>query len=243
MWVSLTDAAHHVDMVGPRTENECGDVTNAAGEAWDPDNYGIGGITTTRMWVKLETDDVLATTDPDVVVMLLGTNDLLGGADSEQILGEYDELLALYRKHDPTTSIVVGTPPPMTAETCGCEAEQQALAAALPTWASGVSTPESPVTVADLSTGFDPAADTYDGIHPNDAGDAKLAAAWAPVISAALDAHAITASGPSPHATGAAAGGDDVEAPTTRGWVVLGLVTVIAGLVTLAMTRRRPREP
>lgn len=259
VWVALTDAAHDINMVGIRTENGCGEVLNAAGESWDPDNIGIGGITTTRMWVKLAEDEVLPATDPDVIVMLLGTNDLFGGATADHIIGEYDKLLELYREYDPAMSVVVGTPPPMTAETCGCEAEQQELAAALPAWAEGASTPDSPVTIADLSTGFDAAADTYDGVHPNDAGNAKLAAAWTPVISAALDAKAIAASAspsatasaspsasgdPSPEATetGGAAG-EEATPPSAKSWLVFGIVVLVAVAVTLAMTRRRSGEP
>jgi acyl-CoA thioesterase I len=247
VWVSLTDSGHEVDMVGPSTENACGAITNAAGEPWDPDNFGIGGITTTDMATRLATEDVLATADPQVIVMLLGTNDLFGGASADQILGEYSALLALYREHDPSISVVVGTPPPMTQEVCGCVEGQEALAAALPGWAIGASTSESPVTVADLSTGFDAATDTYDGVHPNDTGTAKLAAAWTPVIAAALDGRLIAASDTSPQPSATDAGQDDgaadADGPTARGWIVLALVTVIAGLVTLAMTRRRPPQP
>jgi lysophospholipase L1-like esterase len=44
--------------------------------------------------------------------------------------------------------------------------------------AASLSTPESPVVVIDLDRGFAPDRDTYDGIHPNAAGEAKLAEAW-----------------------------------------------------------------
>ena len=186
VWVSLTNDGWPVDMVGIFTANECGDVTNTVGEPFDADNSGIGGITTTRMWIKLATDEVLETYKPQVIVMLLGTNDLLGGSDADAILAQYDKLLQLYRDYLPSMRVVVGTPPPLDSGVCGCDAEQAALAEALPAWAEAASTDESPVMVADLSTGFDPATDTDDGIHPNDAGNAKLAAAWTPVIEDAL---------------------------------------------------------
>jgi len=250
VWADLTNAAHNVNMVGIRTANECGDFTNDAGDPWDPDNTGIGGITTTRMWIKLERDSVLEATDPDVIVMLLGTNDLFGGATSATILTQYSALLTLFRDYDPSISVVVGTPPPMS-EACGCAQAQTELAAALPSWAKAASTAASPVTVADLSTGFVPATDTGDGIHPNDAGNAKLATAWTPVISAALDAKVIaaqstpepdvtaTASQPSPSPSSSSA--EDAPAPTTRSWVVLALVGLVAVAVTIVMTRANKR--
>src|SRR6478735_2314472 len=82
VWRSVTDDGYDVEMVGINTENECGDVRNSVGAQWDPDNTGIGGITTTRMWNKLATDGVLEKYQPEVIVMLLGTNDLLGGSDA-----------------------------------------------------------------------------------------------------------------------------------------------------------------
>jgi hypothetical protein len=67
------------------------------------------------------------------------------------------------------------------------------------------------------------------------------------VIAAALDAQLVGASDTTPQPSATGAGEDDsasdAEGPTARGWIVLALVTVIAGLVTLAMTRRRPPQP
>jgi len=194
LWVTLTDAGLDVDMVGIRTENECGEVVNQAGAAWDPDNTGIGGVTTTRMWVKLARDGVLEQTQPDVIVQLLGTNDLLGGATADDILKQYDALLTLYRDHNPQISLVIAAPPPIATGACGCDDAQAAVAAAVPAWAQSHSTDESRVYVADLTTGFDPASDTVDGIHPNDAGTAKLAAAWGPVVTDAVAAAGATGS-------------------------------------------------
>ena len=214
LWVALTDADLDVDMVGIRTENECGDVVNQAGAAWDPDNTGIGGVTTTRMWVKLARDGVLEQTQPDVIVQLLGTNDLLGGASVDDILTQYDALLTLYRDHNPQIALVIAAPPPIATGACGCDDVQAAVVAALPAWAQAASTDESPIYVADLTTGFDPEADTVDGIHPNDVGTAKLAAGWTPAVTDAV--------------TAAGAGGGSVTV-----WIVWGLAAV--GIVALAV--------
>jgi lysophospholipase L1-like esterase len=227
VWVALTDAEWDVDMVGIRTENECGDVTNAAGEPWDPDNTGIGGITTTRMWIKLARDKVLESTQPQVIVQLLGTNDLLGGADADAILDEYTKLLELYRAYDAGIEVVIAAPPPIASGACGCDDAQAALAAALPAWAHDAATEDSTVTVADLSTGFDPATDTIDGIHPNDAGNAKLAAAWVPAIETALDAHGVVAI-------------DDDPQPTPPAmWIVVAVLLVALAATSALVLRRR----
>jgi acyl-CoA thioesterase-1 len=39
-------------------------------------------------------------------------------------------------------------------------------------------TEESPVILVDQYTGFNAATDTYDGIHPNARGEAKMAQKW-----------------------------------------------------------------
>ena len=45
---------------------------------------------------------------------------------------------------------------------------------------------QSPITVVDQWTGFSTATDTYDGVHPNAAGDQKISDRWYPALAAAL---------------------------------------------------------
>ena len=60
-----------------------------------------------------------------------------------------------------------------------------ALNKAIPAWAAAKNTTDSPIVVVDCWTGFDPAKDTGDGVHPNSAGNQKLADAWyAPLVRA-----------------------------------------------------------
>lgn len=239
VWAGLTDAGYRVEMVGLRTADECGGVTNAAGELWDPDNTGIGGISTTGMWVRLAKDDVLAQLKPDVVVQLLGTNDFVGRASQADVLAQYDMLLELYREHNPGVSVVVGAVPQIAPNQCDCQAEIAALDAGLEEWARHASTATSPVTVARIDEGFDPATDTDDGIHPNASGVTKLAAAWEPAIAAALDARALGAvAEPSP------AGGVTGEVSTSLSpwtWLWLALAVAAAGAVALGGAARRRR--
>jgi lysophospholipase L1-like esterase len=58
--------------------------------------------------------------------------------------------------------------------------------AAIPAWAKSLTTAASPITVVDQWTGFDDDTDTYDGVHPDDAGNQKIAARWFPSVSAAI---------------------------------------------------------
>ena len=191
VWTSVTDAGHDVDMVGIRDVDECGGVRNAAGELWDPDHAGIGGATTAATFVRIARDGLIRETTPDVVVLLIGTNDLWGHQPAERVLPQFPVLLDAIRADAPRAAVVVGTVLPLSASACSdCQPEIDAVNAALPAWAREASTPESPVTLVAVHEGFDAEADTYDGAHPNATGDAKLAAAFTPALLDALEARA-----------------------------------------------------
>lgn len=70
---------------------------------------------------------------------------------------------------------IIPVAPPECAE---CPDRTTALNDAVAEWAPGVSTDESPVTVVDCWTGFDPDSMTGDGVHPNDEGNVHLAGCW-----------------------------------------------------------------
>ena len=48
----------------------------------------------------------------------------------------------------------------------------------MPGIAARKSTVQSPIIIVDQNTGYDPAADNYDGLHPNEAGEEKMAQNW-----------------------------------------------------------------
>lgn len=58
--------------------------------------------------------------------------------------------------------------------------------AAIPAWATGKTTSQSPITVVDQWTGFSTATDTTDGVHPIDSGNQKISDKWYPALVAAL---------------------------------------------------------
>jgi hypothetical protein len=54
---------------------------------------------------------------------------------------------------------------------------------AIPGWAAGKSTSASPITVVDQWSGFNASSDTSDGVHPNNAGNTKIANRWYPAVA------------------------------------------------------------
>jgi len=188
VWRALTDAGYAIDAVGPNTVNGCGAVTNTAGAAWDPDNAGYEGIKATAIPPIIARDDLLDGYRPQVIVMLLGTNDVWNHAPADAVIDQYQLLLDDFRQYDPAIVLVIGTLPPVSTERCSwCQPVIDELNPAIVEWAARVSTPESPVYAASLDVGFDVVADTREGVHPNATGDEKVAAAFLPAISASLD--------------------------------------------------------
>lgn len=57
---------------------------------------------------------------------------------------------------------------------------------AIAEWAPTLSTAGSNITVVDCFTGFDATTDTGDGVHPNDAGNEKLANSWYKPLAEAI---------------------------------------------------------
>ena len=188
VWIALTDAGHAVEMVGTRTADECGGVTNAAGELWDPDNLAIGGITAVRMNNKLALEGVLEELDPAVVVALIGTNDVRGGASADEVFAQYDLLLSQLRDHHPNITLVIGRMLPIGPTDCpSCQPVVDEINARLGEWAAAHGTGASPIFVAQTDAGFDVVADTYDQLHPNESGRAKVADAMGAAIVEAID--------------------------------------------------------
>lgn len=56
----------------------------------------------------------------------------------------------------------------------------------IPGWAASKTTTRSSIVVVDQWTGFDPATDTNDGVHPVDSGFRKMADRWYPALTAVL---------------------------------------------------------
>lgn len=57
----------------------------------------------------------------------------------------------------------------------------QAINAAIPAWAKGLNTTDSPIVIADCSTGFSTSM-LRDGVHPNADGDKVIASRVGPLL-------------------------------------------------------------
>ena len=104
-----------------------------------------------------------------------------------QILTAYSKLVDQMRASNPNMKIIVAQIIPMEPSNCtGCAQRVVALNNAIPGWAAGKTTAQSPITVVDQWTGFNAATDTIDGVHPVDSGFQKMSDRWYPALTAAL---------------------------------------------------------
>jgi lysophospholipase L1-like esterase len=120
-------------------------------------------------------DGWLAQHQPEIVLLLIGTNDVL---QSHALAGAPARLSALLERiaaRLPRARVLVATLPPL-----GKPAWQEQVAVlnrALPGVVDAAARAGKRVQLVDVARGMTP-ADLADGIHPNAAGYAKLAAAW-----------------------------------------------------------------
>jgi lysophospholipase L1-like esterase len=170
----------NIDFVGTQPPQGCG-------VPYDGDNEGHGGALASGIVSQNQLPGWLTATNPNIVLMHLGTNDVWNGQSPTQVLASYTTLVGQMRADNPNMKIIVAQIIPMNPAGCTtCAQGVVNLDAAIPAWATGLSTAQSPITVVDQWTGFDDATDTVDGVHPNDSGNQKMSDRWYPTLAAAL---------------------------------------------------------
>lgn len=162
----------HIDFVGTLPPQGCG-------IAYDGDNEGHGGYLATNVADQNLLPGWLSATRPDIVIMHFGTNDVWSARTPSQILAAFSKLVDQMRASNPNMKILVAQIIPVAPGGCAeCPQRTIEFNAAIPGWAASKSTTASPIVVVDQWTGFNPATDTSDGVHPNDAGIVKIANEW-----------------------------------------------------------------
>lgn len=181
LWNDLQSAGFTgIDFVGTLPPQGCG-------IPYDGDNEGHGGILATDIANQNLLPGWLAATHPDIVLMHLGTNDVWAARSPDAILAAFSTLVDQMRAQNPNMQILVAQILPMNPGNCtACGDRVIALDAAIPSWAAGKTTAQSPIVVVDQWTGFSTATDTMDGVHPGDSGNRKIADRWLPALTARL---------------------------------------------------------
>jgi len=185
LWNRLQTAGFtNIDFVGSQSD---GGGCNP-GFPYDFDHEGHSGFSITGIARDGNLPPWLAAARPDIVVVHLGTNDMWGGfIPLQDKLTAYTTLIGQMRANNPNMKIIVAQIIPMDAAGCTtCMADVVAFNNALPAWAAGLTTAQSPITLVDQWIGFDVVADTGDRVHPVTSGFIKMGDKFFPAVAAAL---------------------------------------------------------
>src|SRR5258707_2216994 len=186
LWTNLVNAGYtgftDIHFVGTQPPQGCG-------IPYDGNNEGHGGALATNIVSLNELPGWLSATNPDIVLMHLGTNDVWSNIATNTILAAYTTLIGQMRANNPNMKILVAQIIPMNPSGCSnCAQGVINLDAAIPAWTASITAAQSPVIAVDQWTGFNDATDTVDGVHPNDTGNQKIAARWFTPLTQQLNA-------------------------------------------------------
>jgi lysophospholipase L1-like esterase len=154
-----------VDFIGTRDAG----VDNVQWPAdFDPQHEGYYGATTQE--IVRQAQPHLARLNPDVVLIHAGTNDLHRWNTNKAVGAPLASLIESLRARNPRVAIYIADPHPDGWRGF-------LLSRAVSSVVESLHTDESPVILVSAPIGWG-VADTFDGAHPNERGQARWAARW-----------------------------------------------------------------
>jgi lysophospholipase L1-like esterase len=183
LFTSLANVGFTVRSVG--TQNSY--VTAALTAANNVPHEGHPGFTIAQILANLDVGSayitgVPGTRDPvfpDVILLMLGTNDVGSQARSAaETLVAFDTLLTKLTTLRPSALIVAATLVPYTGATAGREQRQLDFNAGLPALIAAHRALGQRVTLCDMRPTVTAAGLSGDGVHPNQTGYNQIASVW-----------------------------------------------------------------
>ncbi|PRY10346.1 putative secreted protein (Por secretion system target) [Pontibacter ummariensis] len=195
LWQKLIDAGVDVQLVGSHAVNEGGDSpvegTVYKGVPYINRNEGHWGWTVDEILSgrdgKGHLSRWLQSYTPDIALIHLGTNDMFrqcgtGNTCYQETIDELKEVVSQIRAKNPTVAVYLAQLIPAYEQKVGPGAAKniRELNKRIPALVKELHTATSPVVLVDQHAGFDPTTgvDTWDGVHPNASGEAKMAQKW-----------------------------------------------------------------
>jgi acyl-CoA thioesterase I len=165
----LNDAGFNVDFVGTQWGVEGGSPSRTD---FDQHHEGHSG------WHADDgmrnTESIVRATAPDVILLDLGSNDVLQEQDNQSTIEELRMIIQIARELRPNVVVLLGKPTPMSRS----NKQLKKLNKLIGKLARRENTSSSPVYAVSLGKGFKAKRDTFDGEHPNETGEQKIAKAW-----------------------------------------------------------------
>lgn len=198
LWKKLVDSGLTFDFVGSlrkhfRMHGEAGPPhPDYKGRSFDRDHEGHFGWTADEIINGRRFDngsgagrlaEWLTGYDADIALVHLGTNDAFGGDSHESTVSELKQIIGILRDDNPEIVVLLAKLIPVR-QASGSAGVVESLNEAIHRMAPEVSTERSPVILVDQFSGFIPDEHTYDGVHPNEAGEKLMAQRWFDAIMA-----------------------------------------------------------
>ena len=210
-------AGTDLDFVGPYDTHPSTRYDYLRQGEWDHDSLSASGWRTTD--ALREIGPAVSTHDPEVLLILLGINDLRAGTDPAVVSDRMDQILFRARAERPDIKVLMAEIPPTTLFWGENAARIESYNALLRGLASTRTTTASPVQTVDMYTDFDPDVHHYDGLHPNATGEELIASRWADALHTSFgigDPWDPDAAGPGPDPTPDPGPGPDPDPDTPR---------------------------
>lgn len=168
LWKALKEDGFNIDFVGSKRGVYVG---KPKFKDFDDEHEGHWGWRVDQ--ILKEIPRWATTHKPDFALIHLGTNDIGQGESIDQVIVEIKELILKLREANSKIVVFLAKVLPML------ELDEQIVAfnkqiAELP---KSMLEPAN-IVVVDMWSGFDTAKDTWDGLHPNESGERKMAKAW-----------------------------------------------------------------
>ncbi|MBV6624590.1 MAG: tandem-95 repeat protein [Rivularia sp. (in: Bacteria)] len=178
LWELLNQAGYNVDFVGSENRNK--DGGNFEDRSFDPDHEGHWGWRIDEIingrGGQGKLSDWLTGYTPDIALIHLGSNDAIQSNSAVSSVEELKQVIDILRQDNPNVTIFLSQLIP--AVNSGFNNRIQQLNSLIPGIVADENQTNSPVILVDQNSGFNANTDTYDGVHPDPSGEAKMAQKW-----------------------------------------------------------------
>ncbi len=172
LWHKLNNAGYNVDFVGSLdTDNKGRTFPDAS---FDHDHEGHWGWRADEILADLA--DWLTGYTPDVALIHLGSNDAIQANTVASTLDEIEDIIGILRNDNARIVIFLARILPL--ENADWNEKVEGINAELVTLASNLDEAQSPIILVDQNSGWSITDHTYDGVHPNLAGEERMAQRW-----------------------------------------------------------------
>ena len=179
LWHLAQEAGYRIDFVGSMNGAHDGPPSNTN---FDMDHEGHWGWRADEVLARLP--EWAASASPDIVLLHIGHNDICQGQTIDSTINEVSSTIDVLRTTNPRVAILLAQ---NIASRWPCHQRLPEFVARLPALADAKSTAESPVTIVDQHSRFDPATMTWDDQHPNERGESQMAERWFDALRPLLD--------------------------------------------------------